>query len=125
MGPLFTYNGKLLVVDGKLATSEDCCCDKRRKICWANYYTGILFPAAPEDLLVNNNSDLSQCKVIVDFFASICPSNQGYPYFDPQKIGQFLADGGLYITNCEWNNCRDNDPFMCDRSEERRVGKEC
>lgn len=28
MSPLFTYNGKLLVVDGKLAVHEDCCCDK-------------------------------------------------------------------------------------------------
>jgi hypothetical protein len=26
MSPLFTYNGKLLVVDGKLATNENCCC---------------------------------------------------------------------------------------------------
>jgi|688.fasta_scaffold07784_6 hypothetical protein len=26
MSPLFTYNGKLLVVDGKLAANENCCC---------------------------------------------------------------------------------------------------
>jgi hypothetical protein len=26
MSPLFTYKGKLLVVDGKLANSQDCCC---------------------------------------------------------------------------------------------------
>lgn len=28
MSPLFTYNGKLLIVDGKLAADENCCCDK-------------------------------------------------------------------------------------------------
>ena len=26
MSPLFTYNGKLLVVDGKLAANQNCCC---------------------------------------------------------------------------------------------------
>jgi hypothetical protein len=28
MSPLFTYKGKLLVVDGKLAANENCCCDQ-------------------------------------------------------------------------------------------------
>jgi hypothetical protein len=28
MSPLFAYKGKLLVVDGKLAANERCCCDK-------------------------------------------------------------------------------------------------
>jgi hypothetical protein len=28
MSPLFTYLNKLLVVDGKLAANENCCCDK-------------------------------------------------------------------------------------------------
>ena len=27
MTPLYTYNGKLLVKDNKLATSSDCCCE--------------------------------------------------------------------------------------------------
>lgn len=27
MSPLYTYNGKLLIKDGALATSQSCCCD--------------------------------------------------------------------------------------------------
>lgn len=28
VSPLYLYNGKLLVVDGKLATGQNCCCDE-------------------------------------------------------------------------------------------------
>jgi hypothetical protein len=33
MSPLFTYNGKLLVVDGKLATNQNCCCEPPGGFC--------------------------------------------------------------------------------------------
>lgn len=51
MSPLFTYNGKLLVVDGKLATNENCCCDQFEYgilTCNANFVTDDNF-----DVLLN------------------------------------------------------------------------
>ena len=40
MSPLFTYNGKLLVVDGKLATNSNCCCGKCCKFVTWTFSTG-------------------------------------------------------------------------------------
>ena len=119
MSPLFRYNGKLLVVDGKLATNENCCC--KNGICWARS-RGVLFPQDLDDLDVDDNSDLSQCKVVVDYFAEDCPTyypNNAYPYLDPAKIMQFVQAGGLYITNCEWTNCEQSPaPGTCDSDGE-------
>lgn len=97
---------KLVAFTPSLNDTEDeepCCCPQ--KICWAGLYRGVLFSDEPDDLSVNNESDLSLCKAVVDYFASRCPSFAPYTYFDPGKIAEFVQTGGLYITNCEWTNC--------------------
>jgi hypothetical protein len=103
---LATINDKLrltkcggVLVEAK-SQEEPCCCPK--KICWARA-RGTLFAAGSDDISITASSDLNQCKVVVDYFPVQCGA---YPYFSASKITEFLSQGGVYITNCEWTNCQ-------------------
>ena len=72
-----------------------------------------LYPNEPDDLKKNCGC------VVVDYQHTACPSHgDGYQYFNPSKVKKFLGGGGIYITNCEWDNgnqCRDGQEGGCDK----------
>lgn len=101
--PLYTFNGKLLRVNNKLAAASSCCCEKR--VCWTPASSGFL-PRTAEDIDVDESSDLSQCACVVAYRTNYCPLGvRGVNILSDAKIQNYVTAGGVYIVNVEWDNC--------------------
>ena len=81
------------------------CCSGGSGICWAGNGIGNLFPSGLNDRRVSATTGIQGCKVVVDYFAVQCPFENGYDYMPAAMVSEFLSNGGIYITHCEWTNC--------------------
>jgi hypothetical protein len=89
MSPLYTYNGKLLIKDGALATSQSCCCNGASTSgVWA--YTS--------SVVANDQCPPSS------FYDSLCVS------IDIQSYGKSLQASGQLFNNATWSEMRSPNP---------------
>jgi hypothetical protein len=85
------------------------CCAKRGKIAWNVYGGTCLFNYNSVDdiLFSSDTNEVYLCDVIVEYFCDQCPSvGTGYTYaLSASEVKNYVENGGIYITNCEWTNC--------------------
>lgn len=102
MGYLYTYRNKLLRRGTTLAVNTRCCCEAL-KLC---VVAGADSPLYANELVVNESSDLFVCAAVSAFNRGVCPlgARPGF-YLSDAKIAAYLAAGGVYFCNTEWDNC--------------------
>jgi hypothetical protein len=97
------------------------CCAKRGKIAWSAYGGTCLFNYNSVDdiLFSSDTNEVYLCDVIVEYFCRKCPSLAGgYLYsLSASEVKNYVENGGIYITNCEWTNC-DSRIRRCDEDGE-------
>lgn len=70
---------------------------------WARSGRGTMFPRAPDDIVISQYSDLTNCGcVVMDYYHNGSRHRGGVQYIDPTYVKRFLESGGFYITNCEY-----------------------
>lgn len=111
MSTLTTIGGKLrintagggeLVLSPKPGSSEPCCCDTKN-ICWYGTYGGLFAAGANDTDILSSTTDIVPiCNVLVNYYSNQCAP---YNYFPVAALADFINNGGIYITHCEWTNC--------------------